>query len=228
MKSFSRFALTAVAILASAAIAAAQAPSGVVNKLEVQKLVAAGTPEANATLAGHFNALADTYTADAARHKGMAQAYRANANRSIVTGAADHCERLAKLATESAATAREMATYHQQLLAGGSATAPKNTGRLHSGEGAPEPNAVDLHHLAMAAGTPADHRSLEEYFTTLANKHLATADDHVRMAQAYRAGVRKGSNDPAAHCDRLAKLSRDAAKEATGAASLHRQLAHVR
>ena len=155
MKSFSRLALTGVAILASAAIGAAQTPSGVVNKLEVQKLVATDTPEANATLAGHFSALADTYAADAARHKGMAQAYKGQSNRALVTGAADHCERLAKLATESAATAREMAAYHQQRVGGGSATAPKNTGKFHSGEGAPEPNAADLHHLAMMANTPA-------------------------------------------------------------------------
>ena len=80
MKSFSRLALVAVTLIASATLAFAQAPSGLVNKLELQKLIAAGTPEANATLANHFSALANTYTADAARHKGMAQAYNANSN----------------------------------------------------------------------------------------------------------------------------------------------------
>jgi hypothetical protein len=47
------------------------------------------------------------------------------------------------------------------------------------------------------------------------------------MARAYRAGVRKGAADPAAHCDRLAKLATDAAREANQAATLHRQLANV-
>ena len=53
MKSYFRLALVAVALLASATLAFAQAPSGLVNKLEMQKLVAAGTPEANATVAGN-------------------------------------------------------------------------------------------------------------------------------------------------------------------------------
>ena len=227
MKSLSRLALAAVAILASATLAVAQAPSGVFNKLDVQTLVAAGTPEANATLASHFAALADRYTAEAARHKDMAKAYASNGNRGVATNIAPHCARLADIATESATAAREMARYHEQLAGGNAPIAPKNAGAFQSGKGAPEPNAADLHHLAMMARTPADHRSLEEYFTTLAKKNTADAEDHVRMAQAYRAGVRKSLDDPAAHCDRLAKLAREAATEATAAAELHRQLANV-
>ena len=230
MKSFSRCAFAAVAVLASATIALAQAPSGVVNKAEVQTLVAAGTPEANAALASHFAALADKYTADAGRHKDMAKAYAGNANRSVATNIAPHCARLADIAAESATAAREMATYHQhhqQLAGGAAATAPKNAAKFHAGEGAPDPTAMDLHHMAMMARTAADHRALEEYFTTIARQSTADADAHVAMAKAYRAGVRKGGSDPALHCDRLAKLSRDAAKEAGEAASLHRQLANI-
>ena len=227
MKTLSGLALAAVVVLSSVAIAAAQGSSGVVNTLEVQKLIAAGTPEANAVLAGHFAGLAESYTADAARHKDMAQAYRAGSPRSPVTGAAGHCDRLATLATESAAEARAMATYHEQLSGGNAATAPKNAAEFHGGKGAPEPTPVDLHHLAMMARTPADHRSLEEYFTTVAKKNTADAQDHVRMAQAYRAGVHKGLNDPAAHCDRIARLAREAATEAKAAATLHRQLANI-
>jgi hypothetical protein len=227
MKSLSRLALAAVAILASAAFASAQTQSGVVNKLEVQRLVASGTPEANATLATHFAELADRYAADAARHKDMAQAYKANSNRSPATGAAAHCDRLAALATESAAEAREMVTYHEQLATGVVATVPRNAAKFDAGKGAPEPTAGDLHHLAMMAMTPAEHRSLEEYFTTLAKKNTADADAHAAIARSYRAGVHKGGGDPADHCDRLAKLAREAAKEATEAASLHRQLANI-
>ena len=122
MKSLYRLALTAVAVLASAAIVTAQTASGVVNKLEVQKLVAAGTPEANAALADHFTALADSYTADAARHTDMAKAYSANPVRSVATSSSPHCTRLAEIATESATAAREMAAYHQQLAGGNAGT----------------------------------------------------------------------------------------------------------
>lgn len=227
MKLLSRLAFAAVAVLASATLAAAQARSGLVNKLELQKLVAAGTPQANTTLAHHFVALADGYTADAAEHKAMARAYGANSNRAAVTGAARHCQRLATLATESAATAREMANYHAQLASGADATAPRNAAKFHGGEGARAPTAVDLHHLAMTARTPADHHSLEEYFATVAKRNTADAESHVAMAQVYRMSARKGSVDPASHCDLLVKLARAAATEATAAATLHRQLANV-
>jgi hypothetical protein len=227
MKSLSRLALAAVAVLASAAIVTAQTASGVVNKLEVQKLVAAGTPEANAALADHFAALADSYTADAARHTDMAKAYSANPTRNVATNSSRHCTRLADIATESATAAREMAAYHETLAGGNATSAPKKAGEFQAGKGAPEPTVIDLHHLAMMANTPADHRSLEEYFTTLAKKNTADAEAHAKMAQAYRAGVRKGLVDPAAHCDRLAKLAREAAKEATEAGSLHGQVAKV-
>jgi hypothetical protein len=120
-----------------------------------------------------------------------------------------------------------MTAYHTRLAGGLAAPIPRGGAQFHGGEGAPEPTAADLHHLAMMARTPADHRSLEEYFTTLAKKHTTAAEEHVQMARAYRASVRKGGGDPAAHCDRLAKLSREAAAEATGAAQLHRQLANV-
>jgi hypothetical protein len=227
MKSVIRLVLAAMALLWSASFVAAQTSPGLVNKLEVQKLVAANTPEANATLAVHFAALADGYAAEAARHTDMAAAYASNPNRSAVTNIASHCARLADLAKESAAAAREMATYHQQLAAGATATAPKGAAVFEGGKGAPEPTKADLHRLAMMARTPADHRSLEEYFMTLAKTHAADAESHVAMARAYRASVRKGGGDPAAHCDRLVMLARDAAKEATAAAALHRQLANV-
>ena len=183
--------------------------------------------EANATLASHFSALADGYAADAVRHKDMAKAYAANANRGVATNIAPHCARLAEISTESAAAARDMAAYHERLAAGVAAAAPSTAGAFHSGKGAPEPNAGDLHHLAMMARTAADHRSLEEYFVTLAKKNTADAESHAGMARTYRAGAYKGSGDPAAHCDRLVKLAREAAKEATEAATLHRQLANV-
>jgi hypothetical protein len=223
MTFLSRLALTTAGTLAFATMALAQPPVGVVNTLEVQRLVGTDTPQANASLASHFNALADGYAAEVARHKEMAKAYAANANRGVATNIAPHCARLADIAAGSAKASRDMASYHEQRAA-----LPKDAVKLHAGEGAPAPVAMELHHLAMMADTPADHRRLEEYFTTLANKSRADADAHAAMAHVYRAGVRKGAGDPAVHCDRLVTLSRDAAREAAEAAALHRQLAAMR
>ena len=208
-------------------LAAAQTPAGVLNKLEVQKLVAADTPEASGALAGHFTALADRYAADAARHKAMGQAYKANSNRSAATNAARHCERLATLGTESAAATRELAKFYRDLAAGKAAAVPPGGSAFQSGKGAPEPTAEQLHHLAMTAKTRTDHLALEEYFATLAKKNTAEADDYAVAARAYRAGPRKGGYDAAVTFDRLAKIARDAAKEAAAAASLHKQLANI-
>ena len=78
--------------------------------------------------------------------------------------------------------------------------------------------------MAAKASTPADHRALEEYFLTLAKRYTADANEHVAMANTYR-GTRIAQ--AAVHCDRLVKLSKDEAKEATEAAAMHKQLAAV-
>lgn len=225
MNSFSRIALTALVSLAPVAVAMAQTPGGIVNKLEVQKLVADGTPEANATLARHFDALAARYDADAKRYKIVAQGYIGYATRGTGSGARAHFERLAELAAESAKDAREMARYHEQLAGGKVTAAPKGAAVFDSGAGAPEPTAAELKQLAAGAKSSTDHRRLEEYYLTVEKRYTADAESHEAMARGYRVTVRKGTFDPAMHCDRLAKLARDAAKEANEAASLHRQLA---
>lgn len=227
MKPFYRDLVAAVAVVGVAAVAAAQTPARLLNRLEVQRLVAADTPAANVALAGHFAALADRYAADAAGHKAMGKAYSANAYRSAVTNASRHCERLASLAAESSGAAREMAKYHRDLAGGAAAVVPKGAAAFQGGKGAPEPTEHDLHHLATTAKTRADHLMLEEYFATLAKTNTTEGEDHVAMAGAYRAGVRNGNYDPAVHCDRLAKLAREAAKEAAAAAALHKQLANI-
>jgi len=78
--------------------------------------------------------------------------------------------------------------------------------------------------MAAKAGTPADHRALEEYFLTLAKRETAEANEHVALAQAYR-GTRIAQ--AAVHHDRLAGLARDSAKEATAGAEMHKQLAGI-
>ena len=80
--------------------------------------------------------------------------------------------------------------------------------------------------FAVGSGAPAPpwNRALEEYFLTLAKRYTNEANDHVTLAQTYR-GTRIAQ--AALHHDRLAGLSRDAAKEATAAAEMHKGLAGV-
>jgi hypothetical protein len=135
-----------------------------------------------------------------------------------------HCTRLAELNTQSAATARELVTYHQALGAGAPAAPPPDTARFHAGAGASAPTEPEITALAARASTPAEHRALEEYFLTLAKRYTAEADAHASFALAYR-GARV--TQPGAHHDRLAGLSREAAKEAATAAAMHKELAFV-
>ncbi|MGH9202868.1 MAG: hypothetical protein ACRD2A_16710, partial [Vicinamibacterales bacterium] len=171
----------------------------------------------------HFLTLAVTYEADAERHVQMGRAYTGNPNRpSGATSFAVHCTQLAKLANESATILRELAAHHERLAAGAPSTVPKNGTRFEEGASAPAPTDTQLRELATSARTPADHRSLEEYYVDLAAKYTSQAEKHVAMAQAYR-GTRIAQ--AAVHCDRLIEASRKAAKQALAAAAEHRQQA---
>ena len=78
--------------------------------------------------------------------------------------------------------------------------------------------------MAAKASSPADHHALEEYLQTLAKRYTAEGKEHAAMAAAYR-GTRIAQ--AAVHCDRLIELSRDLAKEANAAATIHKDLAGV-
>ena len=218
-------AIASTAVLAVTATAAAQEkPTGLLNTLEVRQLVARAEPADNARLGVYFVALAERYAAEAKRHRSMSQSFVGNPSRNLGTGMSAHCKRLADLNTESATTARELAAYHEKLASGASATLPRDAPRFHGGAGAPEPTENELNALAAKARTPAEHHALEEYFLTLANRYTTDGNEHVTLAQTYR-GTRIAW--AAAHHDRLARLARDAAKEASEAADLHKQLANV-
>ena len=60
-----------IGLLALSVAQAAAQTSPILNIVEVQKLVASGTPDANARLAAHFTALADESAAEAKRHQAM-------------------------------------------------------------------------------------------------------------------------------------------------------------
>jgi hypothetical protein len=227
MKRFSRLLIVGAATLVMASPLAAQTTSQVLNAQEVKRLVTEGTPAANATLATHFAALADKYAAEAAAHVAMAGAYSGNPNHSLGGGMGIHCRKLADLATDSAKTAREMVTYHTDLAAAAKAEPPKGAAAFDAGKGAPAPTPEELKGLAGAAHTRSDQLALEEYFLTLAKQKTAEANEHAIMANSFRVSGQRRPEFAAMHCDSLAKLARDAAKEATASAELHRQLANV-
>jgi hypothetical protein len=222
---FRPLALAAIAVLTFAANGAAQnqAP-GLLNNLEVRQLVTRAEPGDQAQLSAHFTALANPYAAEAKRHLSMSQSFIGNPSRNLGYGMSAHCKQLANLNTQSETTLRELAAYHTKLANGTPATLPKDGARFQSGAGAPEPSEKELNALAAKASTPADHRGLEEYFLTLAKRYTAEVNGHVALAQAYR-GTRLAQ--AAVLQDHLASVSREAAKEATAGAEMHKQLAGV-
>ena len=222
---FRSFVLATAALLTAAGTLAAQErPNGLLNNLEVRQLVARAEPADNARLAVHFSALADRYTAEAKRHQTMSQSFIGNPSRNLGTGMSVHCKRLADLNTQEATTVRELVAYHEKLAAGAPATPPRDGARFQGGAGAPEPNEKELNALAAKAGTPAEHKALEEYFLTLARRYTTAADEHVTLSATYRGT--KIAQASAIH-DHLARLARDSAKEASAAAEMHKQLANV-
>ena len=198
--------------------------SAILNTLEVRQLVARAEPADNARLSLHFSALADQYAAEARRHTAMAQGFVGNPSRNLGSGMSVHCKRLADLNTQEATTLRELARYHNDLAGGNPTTPPAGAARFQSGAGAPAPTDRQLAELAAKASTPADHHALEEYFATLAEKYAADAKEHAAFAASLR-GTR--IEQAAASHNHLAALSRDAAKEATSAAEMHKGLAGI-
>jgi hypothetical protein len=214
----------ALLVFTGSAAAAQDPSSALLNDMEVRQLVARAEPADHARLGAHFAALAEQYTAAAKRHTSMSQGFGGNPNRNLGSGMSAHCTRLAELNTQSATTVRELVTYHQTLAAGVPAAPPRDAARFHAGAGAPAPSEQEISALAAQASTPAEHRALEEYFLTLAKQYTAEADAHASFAMVYR-GARV--TQPGAQHDRLAGLSREAAKEATTAAAMHKELAFV-
>ena len=216
--------LTLAFLVFGGSAAAQDRSQAVLNTLEVQQLVKRAEPGDNARLAAHFTALAERYTAEAKRHTSMAQSFVGNPSHNLGSGMSAHCKQLADLNIKSASELRELATYHQKLASGAAATPPAGGSRFEGGAGAPAPTEQELNAMAAKASTPADHRALEEYFLTLAKRYTADATEHASMANTYR-GTKIAQ--AAVHCDNLVRLSKDAAREATAAAEMHKQLAGV-
>jgi hypothetical protein len=227
MTFLSRILITAAAVVAVTGSASAQTAPGLLNKLEVQRLVAANTPASHASLAKHFVALTETYKADAARYRALPTGFVGNPNHTSGIDSGARRARQADAAAELALNARAMAAYHQLLSLGSTARPPRVAVTFDSGFGAPAPTPAQLSQLEKSARTPTDQRVLEEYFLNAARAETARADAHAVMGQMQRAGATRGLNDPAAHCDRMVKLARAASTQATANAELHRQLANI-
>ena len=218
--------IAGLAFLGLIAGAAAQERENPLTRIEVRRLVESAQSRDYARLSDHFAALADRYETQARRNMALSRRPTGNPNRRSGGNPGPVFARRAEIATESAAATRELAAHYGRLAAGTPSTQPANSARFVAGEGAPAPTDAQLRELAAGARTPADHRSLEEYYVTLASTHAQAAERHAAMGRMYRAsGVR--SLDPAIHCDRMVKESGKAAREARAAAAKHGQLAQV-
>jgi hypothetical protein len=216
-------AVTAIAMLAAGPHAAAQErPPGLLNKLEVQTLVARGDPVDNDRLFAHFRVLWDRALTNAEQHESMAGSVTGNPNRSSGSGTPQHCTQLAVLERQSATTLRALTLYHKQLAEGVPATLPPGAARFEGGAGAPDPTQQELDALAARARSRTDHLALEEYLRTVATRHTRTADEHMLRALTFRGGRFANA---AVHHEHLASVARDAARRATRAAEMQRQYA---
>jgi len=223
----SRTMLAGLALVALTTAAAAQDRSRLLTSIEVKELVTSSRPADHARLRDHFAALADKYTNDAVRYRNVAFVMTGNPNHPPAVPPGARWSRAAGQATESASVARELSAHHGRLADGRSSQAPSGASGFEAGEGAPAPSEAQLNELAASARTPVQHRSLAEYYSTLAESQAGAAKRYAMLAQTYRAQVRKGAGDPGLHFDRLAEQARESSNQARAEATKHAQLAHV-
>jgi hypothetical protein len=207
--------------------ASAQSGAWVLNRLEVQQLVAMDTVKAHAALARHFIALADSYRSDAARHTALAKAYVGNPNHPTDINVGATRMRKAEDATANASAARALAAYHLLRSLGRTSRRPAGTTAFDGGKGAPPPTAAEVDQLVSAARTPSAHRELVEYFLVVARTETSNAEAYTRAARMTRASGARNTEGVASRYDHLAREAREAARHANLAVELHRQLSTV-
>lgn len=220
-------ALAAACLLGASGVAAAQvtAPERL-SDLEVQILADSEIPSAGLRLAAHFRALAADYDAAAARHRGVAATARGwplRAPGAAAAAAARQTHR-AEADIETADVLRALAAYYEGAVNGRQMEFPSGGAPFAGGAGARPPTEREVHAFAAAARTPADHRSLEEYFLTRSERLTTEADAYTTAAQALR-GTRIAQ--AADHCERRATAARAAARQAQGRATMHGALAQL-
>ena len=184
---------------------------------EASQLISRGDPADHARLSAHFTALAERQAADMKVHTAMQQAY-ANSGKPSGLGMVNHCKAMVGRAQESAGSLKELAAYHSTLAGG--ATVTSGLAVLEPATG--RPSDAELTRLAATAETAADHRALQNYFTSVATRDEREATDHAAYAKTWR-GLTKVTayqTRAGAH-DRTAEQLRAAAKEARAAAAMH-------
>ena len=192
------------------------------NEVEVRQLIERGEPADHVRLSGHFTLLAQRYEADAKRHESMGQAFSGNPKlAAMASSQREHCRQLSARNLESATTLRELAAHHTKLGAGVPSGVP-NVGERSAA--APSRSDQDLTRLAAETETAADHRALEEYFTTLAARYEQDAKKSATYAASWRSRVSKdpSASGLAARWERLAQQQRASANDAHAAAALHK------
>jgi hypothetical protein len=216
MKTSTRL-LLLLSIVALALGGGLSAQSKPLTASEVSQLIARGDPADHARLSAHFTALAERQAADVQIHTAMQQAY-ANSGKPSGLGMVNHCKALVGRAQESGASLRELSAYHSHLAGGASVTS--GLAILEPATG--RPSDAELRRLAATAETAADHRALQNYFTSVATRDEREAADHAAYAKTWRGLTKVAAyqTQAAAH-DRTAAQLRAAAKEAHAAAAMH-------
>lgn len=227
MRVFLRILAIAALAMATAQTATAQNASGLLNFLDVQRLVVADTPEAHTALAKHFIALAASYRADASRYSALAALPAGNPNHPFSTDSRERRLRQADAAAAAARTVRTVAAYHQILSIGGMSRRPAGAPAFDGGKGAPLPTPAELDELVRTARTPSAQRELVEYFRGVERTETANAEAYARTARMTRVSGARNTEAIAARYDHFASMSREAARQANLAVELHRQLATI-
>ena len=213
--------------LVPARTAGAQNASGLLNILDVQRLVIADTAEAHAALAKHFIALAALYEADAGRYSALAALPGGNPNHPFTTDARERRIRQAETAAADARTVRTNAAYHLILSIGGTPRRLARAPAFDGGKGARQPTRDELNELVRSARTPPAHRELVEYFLIVSRTETANAEAYARAARMTRVSGARNIEGIAARYEHLETMARQAARQAYLAAELHRQLAVI-
>ncbi|HEU5256331.1 MAG TPA: hypothetical protein VFU28_10085 [Vicinamibacterales bacterium] len=227
MRVFLRILMITALALATAKTVTAQNAPGVLNTLDVQRLVVADTPLAHARLAKHFIALAAVYRAHADRYSALAELPGGNPNHPVATDSREHRARQAQAAIADGRAARDAAAYHLILSIRGTPRGLARSPAFDGGKGAPLPTLAELDEFARTARTPTAHRELAEYFLIVARAETSNADEYARTARMKRVSGARNIEAAAAHFEHLASEAREAARQARLAVELHRQLAAI-
>jgi hypothetical protein len=218
--------ITGLAMATAQTVTAQNAP-GLLNRLDVQRLVLADTPRAHAALAKHFIALAAVYRADADRYSALAALPGGNPNHPVAIDSRERRARQAQAAIADARAARDVAAYHLILSIRGVPRGLAGSPAFDGGKGAPMPTLDELDELATSARTPSAHRELAEYFLIVVRSETANAEAYARSGRMTRVSGARNAEAAALRYEHLAATARDAAKRARVAAELHRQLATI-